>query len=286
MNMLQVYLTLHCATSHSCVFGSACSPSANNGFGSAGTCGSSSAQKQSNRLKTLGSSCDIHCVAACRLYQCNVCGEGGEYESLVLDCPLFKHARIVLDSWETVQQSADSFAPVGHLHPVAYHLECKTPTNIGPPKLTPAASSAPKGSPQENLCSNTEMPLTTGGRAIEQSSSKAPDLLAASDTECMQQTPEQDWAAATVIEVPSQISRSTASEAANAEPDCQAVGAVAEHSMHSRQSVLAWSADVQLQSGCHYVRAICCPAQQVEGPSNSAVTADALDCALAAIQQG
>lgn len=24
------------------------------------------------------------------LYGCNVCGEGGEYESLTLDCPLFK----------------------------------------------------------------------------------------------------------------------------------------------------------------------------------------------------
>ena len=33
-------------------------------------------------------------------FGCNVCGEGGEYESLVLDCPLFKHGRIVLDDYE------------------------------------------------------------------------------------------------------------------------------------------------------------------------------------------
>ncbi|KAL0024275.1 hypothetical protein WJX79_002109 [Trebouxia sp. C0005] len=46
-----------------------------------------------------------------RLYECNVCGEGGEYESLVLDCPMFKHARIVLDKWDIVLQSPDSFAP-------------------------------------------------------------------------------------------------------------------------------------------------------------------------------
>lgn len=38
-------------------------------------------------------------------YQLNVCGEGGEYESLTLDCPLFKkrivmyvHSRV--DAWQ------------------------------------------------------------------------------------------------------------------------------------------------------------------------------------------
>jgi diphthine-ammonia ligase len=33
-------------------------------------------------------------------FGCNVCGEGGEYETLTLDCPAFKHGRIVLDDWE------------------------------------------------------------------------------------------------------------------------------------------------------------------------------------------
>jgi len=33
-------------------------------------------------------------------FGCNVCGEGGEYETLTLDCPLFVHGRIVLDAWE------------------------------------------------------------------------------------------------------------------------------------------------------------------------------------------
>lgn len=37
-------------------------------------------------------------------YGCNVCGEGGEYESLTLDCPLFKYARIVLDEWQVRAQ--------------------------------------------------------------------------------------------------------------------------------------------------------------------------------------
>lgn len=33
-------------------------------------------------------------------FGCNVCGEGGEYETLTLDCPAFTRGRIVLDSWE------------------------------------------------------------------------------------------------------------------------------------------------------------------------------------------
>jgi hypothetical protein len=35
-----------------------------------------------------------------RQFGCNICGEGGEYETFTLDCPLFPGRRIVLDSWE------------------------------------------------------------------------------------------------------------------------------------------------------------------------------------------
>lgn len=59
------------------------------------------------------------------LYGINVCGEGGEYETLTLDCPLFKFARIVLDDFQIVLHSSDSIAPVGVLHPLAFHLEPK-----------------------------------------------------------------------------------------------------------------------------------------------------------------
>nr|DAD19992.1 TPA_asm: hypothetical protein HUJ06_021455 [Nelumbo nucifera] len=59
------------------------------------------------------------------LYGINVCGEGGEYETLTLDCPLFKNARIVLDDFQVVLHSSDSIAPVGVLHPSAFHLEHK-----------------------------------------------------------------------------------------------------------------------------------------------------------------
>ncbi|XP_016490242.2 LOW QUALITY PROTEIN: diphthine--ammonia ligase [Nicotiana tabacum] len=59
------------------------------------------------------------------LYGINVCGEGGEYESLTLDCPLFKNARIMLDEFQIVLHSSDAIAPVGIVHPLAFHLEKK-----------------------------------------------------------------------------------------------------------------------------------------------------------------
>ncbi|XP_012089348.1 diphthine--ammonia ligase isoform X2 [Jatropha curcas] len=59
------------------------------------------------------------------LYGINVCGEGGEYETLTLDCPLFVNARIVLDEFEIVLHSSDSIAPVGVVHPISFHLENK-----------------------------------------------------------------------------------------------------------------------------------------------------------------
>ena len=60
-----------------------------------------------------------------RRYGINICGEGGEYETLTLDCPLFTRGRILLDGWETVVVSEDSLAPVALLHPTAFHVEPK-----------------------------------------------------------------------------------------------------------------------------------------------------------------
>lgn len=59
------------------------------------------------------------------LYGINVCGEGGEYETLTLDCPLFVNARILLDEFQVVLHSKGSIAPVGVLHPLKFHLEKK-----------------------------------------------------------------------------------------------------------------------------------------------------------------
>ncbi|KAG6833888.1 hypothetical protein H0H87_007899 [Tephrocybe sp. NHM501043] len=57
-------------------------------------------------------------------YGAHICGEGGEYESLTLDCPLFKH-RIILTEVETVIHSDNSFATVAFLRVKNAHLEAK-----------------------------------------------------------------------------------------------------------------------------------------------------------------
>ncbi|XP_039234245.1 diphthine--ammonia ligase isoform X5 [Pipra filicauda] len=57
-------------------------------------------------------------------YGVHVCGEGGEYETFTLDCPLFKK-KIVVDSAKVIMHSADAFAPVGYLHFLKSHLENK-----------------------------------------------------------------------------------------------------------------------------------------------------------------
>ncbi|KAF7663865.1 hypothetical protein LDENG_00199590, partial [Lucifuga dentata] len=57
-------------------------------------------------------------------YGVHICGEGGEYETFTLDCPLFKK-KIVIDAMETVIHSADAFAPVGYLCFTKMHTESK-----------------------------------------------------------------------------------------------------------------------------------------------------------------
>ncbi|XP_039993232.1 diphthine--ammonia ligase isoform X2 [Xiphias gladius] len=57
-------------------------------------------------------------------YGVHICGEGGEYETFTLDCPLFKR-KIVIDAAETVIHSADAFAPVGYLRFTKMHTENK-----------------------------------------------------------------------------------------------------------------------------------------------------------------
>ncbi|KAH3756592.1 protein E01A2.5 [Pelomyxa schiedti] len=54
-------------------------------------------------------------------YGIHVCGEGGEYESLVLDCPLYKK-KIVIDGFQK-HVGPDG---VGYIHITQYHLEKKT----------------------------------------------------------------------------------------------------------------------------------------------------------------
>ncbi|KDQ20709.1 hypothetical protein BOTBODRAFT_61808, partial [Botryobasidium botryosum FD-172 SS1] len=58
------------------------------------------------------------------LYGSHICGEGGEYESLTLDCPIFKQ-RINLISTETVIHSDNDFASVAYLRIKEAALEAK-----------------------------------------------------------------------------------------------------------------------------------------------------------------
>jgi diphthine-ammonia ligase len=56
-------------------------------------------------------------------YGNNVCGEGGEYETFTIDCPLFSK-RIVVDEYD-VNKYGEAFAPVCNLRFKKVHLEDK-----------------------------------------------------------------------------------------------------------------------------------------------------------------
>ena len=58
-------------------------------------------------------------------YGINICGEGGEYETFTIDCPLF-YKSIVFGEWDILVHSADAFAPVALLSFKALHLQDKT----------------------------------------------------------------------------------------------------------------------------------------------------------------
>lgn len=64
-----------------------------------------------------------HLLVMHEKYGLNICGEGGEYETFTLDCPLFKK-KLVIDEKELVMHSDDSVAPVGYLN-MKLHLEPK-----------------------------------------------------------------------------------------------------------------------------------------------------------------
>ncbi|KAH7930747.1 hypothetical protein BV22DRAFT_1078565 [Leucogyrophana mollusca] len=59
------------------------------------------------------------------LYGSHICGEGGEYETFTVDCPLFKH-RIILNETEVVVHSENDFAPVAFLRLKSVSLERKS----------------------------------------------------------------------------------------------------------------------------------------------------------------
>jgi diphthine-ammonia ligase len=70
-------------------------------------------------------------------YGNHAAGEGGEYETLTLDCPLFSH-RLVIDEARVVTVSADKFAPVAFQHITAFHVEEKAPRMEPEPEPEPS----------------------------------------------------------------------------------------------------------------------------------------------------
>ncbi|XP_075700979.1 diphthine--ammonia ligase [Rhinoderma darwinii] len=82
--------------------------------------------------KHLGKSLEevrCHLIQLSAQYGVHVCGEGGEYETLTLDCPLFKK-KIIVDSSEVVMHSKDAFAPVAYLRVSKLHLEDKVGSQV------------------------------------------------------------------------------------------------------------------------------------------------------------
>lgn len=55
-----------------------------------------------------------HMLEMNRKFGLNVCGEGGEFETFTLDCPLFKK-KLVVKEKEVILHSNDAFAPVAYL---------------------------------------------------------------------------------------------------------------------------------------------------------------------------
>ena len=71
--------------------------------------------------KTLGQ-LQSHLERLYTSFGCHMCGEGGEYETLTLDAPIFSRGRLIVDS-ATVE--AEKGTGVGHWNITALHVEAK-----------------------------------------------------------------------------------------------------------------------------------------------------------------
>eukprot|EP00892_Ulva_mutabilis_P002713 jgi/Ulvmu1/12442/UM009_0094.1 len=58
-------------------------------------------------------------------YGCNACGEGGEFETLTLDGPMFSHSHISLQDSSTHVVDGNAVAPVAFLRPESFSLVAK-----------------------------------------------------------------------------------------------------------------------------------------------------------------
>lgn len=77
----------------------------------------------------------------------NPCGEGGEYESAVFDCPLFKTHRIVAKKQETVMHEDNDISPVAYLRYSELDVEEKPAADIARDQAFMDALIASSGAP-------------------------------------------------------------------------------------------------------------------------------------------
>ncbi|TFK29379.1 meiotically up-regulated 71 protein [Coprinopsis marcescibilis] len=122
------------------------------------------------------------------LYGAHVCGEGGEYESLTIDCPLFKW-KIVLDEVETVIHSDNGFATVAYLRIKKAHLESKLAQPIEatiPPLLEDEYRELANGTSSQRMPMSSHMSahaISTVSNSIEIRSQKIGDWVAVSNVQ-------------------------------------------------------------------------------------------------------
>lgn len=106
----------------------------------------------------------------------NVCGEGGEYESIVLDCPpLFAHGRVQLVKTSVVHTSYDSMSPIAHLRIEECRMEPKDDAVAAGAAATATASASDGASAFPStgaVVSHTIDPSSSSSRAAD-----APDVL-------------------------------------------------------------------------------------------------------------
>ena len=153
----------------------------------------------------------------CRQYGCNICGEGGEYETLTLDCSLFTHGSISLEAWKVVEGSPDPVSPVGHLRPVRFHVQPKA--QPGPELGTPEqlTTDEPQSPPQLRSRPQAVQPRTAG---VPDAASACPAASAPDGTPAApvhgegRQLHQQPQLAGSldpgrIIQVPSQLPRSS-----------------------------------------------------------------------------
>ncbi|XP_058471980.1 diphthine--ammonia ligase [Solea solea] len=107
-------------------------------------------------------------------YGVHICGEGGEYETFTLDCPLFKK-KIVIDAAETVIHSADAFAPVGYLRFTEMHTENKDSDAV--------ARALPHGSCP---CQNAIDKMTEEVEYADQAEDNKQEFTSSGDLSCQQ----------------------------------------------------------------------------------------------------